>query len=258
MPRLRSSLVTASISLFVLSAAAVPSAAGGGEAGKSPEAILSDVKRDLAKVKSLHFTGRQSEKGATTRTSGDIFASGAANMTVVEGRTSAQMILLPKATYLKANAGYWRVAGGKYGNQLAAKLAGRWVKVPASVGAGLRPLLKKLTPKYLASCVSTGLGTLANKGVQTLGGREVIVLEDKGDKPGTTPGLLYVAAEGRVLPLREIQTGRRKAGGKVDGRCDTPEDKSTAAEFTFGRFDRVPQLKAPRNALSLENPGTTA
>jgi hypothetical protein len=71
--------------------------------------------------------------------------------------------------------------------------------------------------------------------------------------------LLYVAADGPVLPLREIQTGPHKAGGKVNKRCDAAsDDTSTAADVTFSRFDRVPPLRAPRNALSLENSGTTA
>jgi hypothetical protein len=52
--RLRSSLVTASIALSVLGVAASSTIAGG-EAAKSPRAILSDMKRDLSKVESLHW-----------------------------------------------------------------------------------------------------------------------------------------------------------------------------------------------------------
>jgi hypothetical protein len=39
---------------------------------------------------------------------------------------------------------------------------------------------------------------------------------------------------------------------------DAASDASTASDVTFSRFDRVPPLKAPRNALSLENSGTSA
>ncbi len=258
MSRLRSSAVTVSISLCAVMAAAAPTVADGGEASKSPGAILSDLKRDLGKVKSFHFAGRQTEKGAVTQLSGDVFASGSANIALTEGRASLRMILLPRATYLNANAVYWRRSGGKSGNALATKLAGRWVKVPASAGDSVKPLLDELSPKHLASCVTVGTGTLSNNGVKTLGGRKVIVLQDKGDRPGTTPGLLYVAAEGPVLPLREIQTGPRKPGGKVNKRCDAASDASTAADVSFSRFDRVPPLKAPRNALDLESSGTTA
>ena len=125
----------------------------------------------------------------------------------------------------------------------------------ARVGSeSVRSLLVKLSPKYLASCYATGLGTLSNNGVKTLDGRKVIVLEDKGDKPGTAPGLLYVAAEGPFLPLREVQTGPSKPGGKRDKRCDAGDDKTTTADVTYSQYNRVPRLKAPRGALSLEEP----
>lgn len=258
MSRLRSSLVTVSIASCALWAAVAPSIADSGEAGKTPAAILADIKRDLSQVKSFHYTGRTTTKSTTIRMSGEVFASGAASIALVEGKTSVSMILLSRASYLKANAAYWRASGGADGKLLASKLAGRWVKVPASAASSFRPLLKMLTPKYMASCISSGIGTLSNNGVQTLEGRKAIVIEDKGDKPGAAPGLLYVAAEGPVLPLRVTQTGPAKAGGKVDRRCGDEDDKSTASAFTFSRFDRVPRLKAPRRVLSLDDPGTTA
>lgn len=258
MPRLRSSVVIVSTSLLALSAAVAPTIAGGAEAeSKSPQAVLSDLQRDLGKVKSFHFAGSQTEKGAVSRMSGDVFASGSASIAVTEGKASVAMILLPKATYMKANAAYWRANGGKSGKTLASKIAGRWVKVPESAGDSVQPLLTKLSPKHLASCATSGLGTLSNNGMKTLGGRKVIVLEDKGDRPGTTPGLLYVAADGPALPLREVQTGPRKPGGKLNKRCESANDKSTKSDVTFSRFDRVSPLKAPRGALSVEDAGTT-
>jgi hypothetical protein len=258
MRRLRSSLVTASIALFALGAAASPTVAGGGEVSKSPKAILADLKRDLSKVTSLHFAGRQTDPDGVTRISGDVFASGSASIGIAQGKGSLRMILLPRSTYLKANAVYWRASGGKNGPALARKLADRWVKVPESVRASVASTLSKLAPKHLALCYSTGLGTLSNNGLKTLGGRKAILLEDKGAQPGTAPGLLYIAADGPVLPLRQLQTGPRKAGGKLDKRCDDADDKTTASDVTLSRYDRVPQLTAPRHALSLENSGATA
>lgn len=258
MRRLRSSLVTASIALFALGAAASPTVAGGGEVSKSPKAILADLKRDLSKVKSLHFAGRQTDPDGVTRISGDVFASGSASIGIAQGNGSVRMILLPRSTYLKANAAYWRASGGKNGPALARKLADRWVKVPGSVRASVASTLSKLAPKHLALCYSIGLGTLSNNGLKSLGGHKAIQLEDKGAQPGTAPGLLYIAADGPVLPLRQIQTGPRKAGGKLDKRCDDPHDETTAADVTLSHYDRVPQLTAPRHALSLEDSGTTA
>ncbi|MET0602897.1 MAG: hypothetical protein ABW167_12995 [Baekduia sp.] len=230
---------------------AAPTNAGGGEASKSPQAILSDMKRDLGKVNSLHFAGRMTDPSGVTQMSGDVFASGSASIGVTQGKATVRMILLPNSTYMKANAVYWRSAGGK-DPELIAKLAGRWVKVPGSVRGSVRSVLSILAPKNLARCLAGRTGTLTNNGVSTLGGRRVIVVEAKGDRPGATPGLLYIAADGPVLPVRDVQTGPRKAGGKLDRRCDDPDSKTSAADITMSRFNRVPQLRAPRHALSVE------
>jgi len=255
MLRVRCAVLTMSLALAGVGAGAggaVIASAQGGEADKDPKAILSDVKRDLAQVKSLHFAGTQEEKGHTTKISADLMASGAASIAVSEGTAAFRMILLPKAVYLKANATYWKTAAGQDGKALARKLAGRWVKAPAKAGDSLRPLLKEFSPKELASCADVGVGTLTKKGTAKVGGRDTVVLRDAGDKPGTAPGLLYVTTSGPILPLRATQTGPRKAG-KVDEKCQDADDKSTAADITFSRFDEVTRITAPHGAISLED-----
>jgi hypothetical protein len=258
MSRLRSSVVTVSIALCALGATASPTVAGGDEASKSPTAILADLKRDLGKVKSYRIVATAREKSAVTKLSGDVFASGSANIAISDRRGTVRMLQLPKALYVKAGASYWKAVGGKNGAEVARKVAGRWVKVPASSGVSLKPVLSKLSPQYLGSCVAVNTGGLINNGIKKVSGRRAIELEIKGDQPGTTPGLLYVAADGPVLPLRQIQTGPRRPGGKRDKRCEESEDHSTSGEVSFSRFNAVPKLTAPRHALSLEDPGTTA
>lgn len=257
MLRIRSSFVTASIALCVLDATASSTIAGD-EASKSPEAILSDVQRDLSKVKSFHFTGHMTDSSGVTQLSGDIFASGSAKVRLAHGGSSVAFIMLPKSTYMMASAKFWRQSGGVNDRKLVNKLARRWVKVPKSARGSFQPLLAELSPKRFASCFSVGTGTLSNNGVKTLGGRKVIVVEAKGDRPGTTPGVVYIAADGPVLPLREVQTGPRRPGGKLDKRCDEQDDTSTAGDATYSQYNRVPSLRAPRNALLLERTGTTA
>jgi hypothetical protein len=250
--------MTASISLCVLMAVASPTIAGGGEVSKTPKAILADMQRDLGKLKSYRVVATVKEKNAVTKMSGDVFASGSADILISDRRGAVRVRLLPKASYMKADASYWKAAGGKNGNLLAKKLGGRWVKVPASVSAGLKPVVTKLSPKYLASCATVEAGTVINNGIKTVAGRRAIELESKGDRPGASPGLTYVTADGPVLPVRTVQTGPRKPGGKLDKRCDEREDHSTSGEVTFSRFDAVPKLTAPRGALSLESPGGAA
>jgi hypothetical protein len=251
MPPLRSSVVTASLALFALGVVASPTVAGGGEVSKTPKAILVDMQRDLGKVKSYRVVATVREKNAVTKMSGDVFASGSADIVIGDRRGSVRMRQLPEASYIKADASYWKAAGGKNGDLLAKKLAGRWVKVPASVSADLKSVVTKLSPKYLASCATVEAGTVINNGIKTVAGRRAIELEIKGDRPGTSPGLTYVTADGPVLPVRTVQTGPRKPGGKVDERCEEREDHSTSGEITFSRFDAVPKLVAPRGALSL-------
>ena len=244
--------MTVSIASCALWAAAAPTIAGGGEASKSPNTILSDMKRDLVKVKSVHFAGSMTDPSGVTRMSGDVFASGSASFGVTQGKITFRMIMLPKSTYLRGNAGYWRTAPGAEDDpELVARLTGRWVKVPTSVRDSIRSLMSTVSLKNLARCLAGRTGTLTNNGLTTFGGRRAIIVEAKDDRPGATPGLLYVTADGPVLPVRDVQTGPRKAGGKLDRRCDTPDNKITASDITYGQYNRVPPLRAPRGALSV-------
>jgi hypothetical protein len=230
---------------------AVIASADSGEADKDPKAILQDVKRDLGSVKSLHFAGSQKEKGGTTKLAADVIGTTSASISITEGKASARMILLPGAAYLKGNAAFWKTTG-KGGAEVAKRVGSHWVKVPGKTGGGISALVKEFSPKQLASCVDVGVGTLTKKSTGMLGDKPVVVLQDAGDKPGTTPGLLYVATDGPILPLRAVQTGQRKAG-KIDKKCQDADDKSTSSDLTFSNFNKVAKITAPKGALSLED-----
>ncbi|WP_272476666.1 hypothetical protein [Baekduia alba] len=73
------------------------------------------------------------------------------------------------------------------------------------------PATLSMAPKHIATCLDSQLGTLTNKGIKTVGGQQVVVLEDAGDKPGTAPGQLLIAADGPTLPVREIQAAPKGA-----------------------------------------------
>jgi hypothetical protein len=251
MPRSRSFAVLAPI--VVAAGIAVPLAAASDEASKTPQQILADVQRDLAKVRSYHFSGSQVDGGSTTRMSGDVSASGRADVTFREGRASVRVILLPSAMYLKANAAFWKANGGRNGRKIADKLAGRWLKTG---DPSLKSIIDELLPKRLASCASVGTGTLKKGGVGSVGGKRAVVVVDEGDKPGTTPGRLYVTTSGRILPLRELQTGKRKPGGHVDPRCDDPHDTSTSSDVRFSAFDEPLHITAPHGAVTVPDDGS--
>jgi hypothetical protein len=83
----------------------------------------------------------------------------------------------------------------------------------------------------------------------------MVVISNKGDKPGTSPGELYVPAEGAALPTRLTQTGKDKPGGKPDPRCDDDDSGSTTtdADIRLSNYDKPVDITAPKGALSPED-----
>jgi hypothetical protein len=241
-----------------LAVAGGPLASAADETAKSPKQILADMARDLGKVKSYHFDGTSTDPSGRTRLAGDVTASGKADVVIRQGSATARLVLLPSAAYLRANAAYWKSGGGADGAAVAKELAGRWVKMPGSGAGGLTSLVDDMSPKRMASCVSTGTGTLDKAGTATVGGQKAIVIVDRGDRPGTTPGRMYASATGRVLPLRVTQTGKRSAGGHIDTRCEEKTDDSTASDIRLSGFDRPVRITAPRGAITIPGGGKQA
>jgi hypothetical protein len=246
-----------------LAASGGPPASAADEASKSPKRIIADLSRDLRKVKNYHFAGTQVDGSGGSSVAGDVTASGRANVVIRQGTTAVRVVLLPSAAYLRGNDAYWRKAGGQDGTSVARELAGRWVKLPSSGAKEFASLFEDLSPKRLAACAAVGTGTLTKGAQATVGGRKAIVIVDQGDKPGTTPGKLYVSASGRVLPLRVTQTGRRRAGGHLDPRCQDEDDDSTASDVRFSAFDKPLSIAAPKGAITIpggggDAPGTPA
>jgi hypothetical protein len=247
MPRFRSIVLVAPV-LLVIVGFGGPLAAAADESSKTPAQILADVQRDLGEVRSYHFAGSEVDGRTTTRLAGDVSAAGRADITIRQRASSVRVILLPPAMYLKANAAYWKANGGSQGSKLADKLAGRWFKTD---DASLKSLVDDLLPKHVASCVAVGTGTLKKGGVAAVGGKRAVVVVDQGDKPGTTPGKLYVTNTAPILPLRLLQTGKRRPGGHLDKRCQDSDDTSTASDVRFSAFDEALRIKAPRGAIEV-------
>ncbi|HEY6760868.1 MAG TPA: hypothetical protein VI318_15325 [Baekduia sp.] len=218
-----------------------------------PADVLAKAKTALAQVKSLHVAGTELDKGdkAPTKIAGTFTSSGPADFTISGGKASARLIALPSALYIKANESYWKSVGDKSSRAIAAKLAGKWIKMPASSGEDATSGLADLSPKHLASCLDSHVGTLSNKGVRTVGGgQKVVVLADAGDKPGTAPGQLWID-ERTGLPVREVQSGPAKAGGKKDSACDDEWPPVTQkSDATLSRFGKTAKITAPKGAVS--------
>jgi hypothetical protein len=82
----------------------------------------------------------------------------------------------------------------------------------------------------------------------------VNLLATSGDRPGTAPGRLYVAARGPALPVRITQTGPNRAGRTGDPLCDDPDGKNdtTRSDVRLSRFDVPVHIIAPADYLDLE------
>ena len=103
-------------------------------------------------------------------------------------------------------------------------------------------------------CLVKEAGTVTKAGARTVAGEQVVVLTDKGDKPGTSPGELYVPASGPALPTRVRQTGPEKAGGTPDPRCEDDDgDNTNDSDVRLSDYDKPVDIEAPKGALDLED-----
>lgn len=232
-------------------------AAAEGTAGR-----LAAVGRALGSVKSYRFSGTETNEDGEATIRGDIDADGNAILAYDLGKSAFEVRVVSTVAYMKANRAFWRASGGEQGakgreaEQVASLLAGKWVKMPlAETGVGAS--LERLAPRSLARCIDVDLGTLRDGGRAKVGDRAATVLIDEGDKPGTTPGRLFVAASGAPLPLRILQTGKRRPGGTVDERCEDAEDQdtSTASDIRLSRFDVPFEVRAPADAIEFPTGG---
>ena len=207
----------------------------GDEASKSPADILSDVQRDLGAVRSYHVAGTGSGSDGSIRIAGDVKASGSMRLRLDQGRQKLGLIVLKSVAYVRASRDFWRAQHIKTAKELKL-LSNRWIKVPGD--EGVADLGKQFTPATLAQCLTTNLGTITKRPTTTFAGRRVLVLADKGDKPGTSPGLLYLTTAGKILPVRAVQTGRARPGGHPVAACGGADRTTTRTDIRFSRFDK--------------------
>jgi hypothetical protein len=247
MPRFRSLVLLALVPVALVLLGG-PLAAAADESGKPPAEILADMQRDLAKVGSYHFSGFEIDGGKTSHLSGDVSSGGRADVLLRQGKTTARIIVLPHATYVKANAAFWRAQAPGLPAKLLRRLADRWFR---SADPGLRALAAALLPKRVAACSGVGTGTLSSGGESTLAGKPVAIVVAAGDQPGTTPGRLYVTTTPPILPLRAVQSGPRQPGGQLDPACQDADDTSTASDLRFSRFDEPTHIRAPHGAVKV-------
>ncbi len=212
---------------------------------KSPQQILEQTAAALRSVKSFHIEGTQA-RGTETVTA-DVAGPKELRLDLKQRDAKARMVFVDGAVYMNANAAFWRKAEA---GQDAKELDGRWLKVPGAEG-DLEKIAKEVDPANLSRCLLRDHGTLASGGTGKVAGQPAVVILDKGDRPGTSPGRLYVAATGEPLPLRTIATGPERPGGKKDALCDSDTPTRAGDEVVLSRFDEPLDITAPPDALDL-------
>jgi hypothetical protein len=221
-----------------------------GVVAKSAEQILDESAAALEKASSFHMEGTLRLDGERTAVEADYERPSNFRLTFGQGGLKASIIGIDDAVFINANRAFWKQQAA---GEAADALAGRWFRAPTSA-KDFRSLTEDIDPKTLSYCLATDHGTLERGGSAQVDGRPAVVLIDKGDRPGTAPGKVYVAATDEPLPLRMLLTGSTRPGGKPDPRC-SDDDKDDAGrkgdQLTFSRYDEELGIKAPPGAVDL-------
>jgi hypothetical protein len=262
---------TASLALLPLALGGCGSSGGGSPtatttttasalAGKPPRGVLNAMADALERVDSYRMQGTETDRDGTTRVTSDVAASGDLRVRLEHAGSVATLLVVDGATYVRANRRFWLAESGP-DSRIAPLLADRWIVLPPSMMGGLADTIAQSRPKNLAYCARLPTGTLTRRGTASVGGTPVVVIADKGDRPGDAPGEISIAATGRPFPLRIRQTGPTPPGGRRDPRCTSADDTTTASDLRLSRFGVPVHLTAPPDAVDprdLRPAGTTA
>jgi hypothetical protein len=224
-----------------------------GEESKPAAQIVSDAAAALKRVHSLHMEGKETLGDEPTSLEADLEPPGKVSLTFDQRGATASIIAVNGSVYIKANAAYLKKQDA---GAAVEALAGKWFKSPASAG-DFKDLTKSLDVATLSRCLGRDHGTLSVGGKATVNGQPAVVVVDKGDKPGGTPGKLFVATKGEPLPLRVVSTGNQRPGGKEDPDCNSSDSRGFAGdELNFSKYNEPLKIAAPPDAVSLTQQGT--
>jgi hypothetical protein len=220
------------------------SASSQGEASKSAKQILADAAEALKNAHGYVLQGTLTDQGRPVQLK--IIADNAQSLELAlsGGGASAELIALPTADYVRANAAFWQPRVG----QRAAAIANRWIQIPPAGAAGMTASLGRFAPATLARCLAEDHGDISVAGKTTVDGHPAVVLKDAGNAPGSAPGTLAVATSGPPYPLRATATAGQRAGGHVDV-CNDGKASKTHGTLTLSHFGSVPTIKAPQHAI---------
>ncbi len=225
--------ITAVLAAGALAACGSSSGAGGsggsgnGVASKSPTGILNAASQAVAAASSVHISGTITSGGTPITLDMHLVAGKGATGQISSRGLSAQLVSLGQYVYINGAESFWKTFAGP---TIAQKLAGKWLKTPAS---GSFSSLANLTNMRLLFGQAFGShGTLAKGQTTTVNGQQVVALRDT-----TKGGTLYVATTGAPYPIEIVKAG------------------SSSGQVRFDQFNQPVSLTPPANAVDLASLG---
>jgi hypothetical protein len=231
---------------------------GGGEADKQPDQVLQDAANALKSAKSFHLVAVVNNDNATpgatpsplsgTLTiSADVVSPSTVSGTLTQSGVTAHFIFANNKVYLQGKDFLGKLAG----DQVASQIGDSWIAAPASAaGSGVGQIADM---NKFADCLAQNHGTLS-KSTGNLNGQDVVVLTDKGDKPGTQPGKLSIISSGTPYPIKLEMTGPVTPGTPANSSCSSSGSSSTGS-LTFSDYGKSYSIAAPSNAIDFTTGG---
>jgi hypothetical protein len=229
---------------------------GNGEADKSANQILADATSALKSATSFRIAGTATDSSGpgSFDVTFVVGAGGGAKGKLTNGGATAQFVYSGGKFYVQGKDFFTKFGGPQAG----AVVGDRWVLLPASAAG--QDFAAFTDPSALATCLSADHGTISKGGTATVDGHEAVILVDKGDKPGTAPGRLYVATSGTAYPVKVDVTGATSPGTPPGGpKCSSTTGSSGGtggtASLTLSQFNATVTITPPPNPLDLSTLG---
>jgi hypothetical protein len=199
-------------------------------AGQVPTAkVLYDTMRNnVASAKSVRIKGEVTTAGKTQtiNIAGDRDGKNTRAL-VNDGTGQAELLTIGDSVYIKADTAYWT----EHASATAAKVAaGKYVKVPAGVGAGALKVGSMLDGAFTDLPLA---GLLQKVEATDLDGTPAYLLADRLNPASR----IYISADGNARLLRRVST------------------KGGAGTLDFSEWDAVPPNSAPPADQQIKIPG---
>jgi hypothetical protein len=204
-------------------------ATSNGEASKPATQVLTDAKKAATSASSLHVAGHIVAGGTPITLDLSIARGKGATGKMSTSGLEFDLIRIGNTVYIRGSDAFYKKFGGAAVAQL---LHGKWLQAPATKGQ-FRSLAPLTNASALFGEIISNHGKLANKGVTTYSGRQVVEIEDTSDG-----SKLYVSATGTPYPVAII-------GGK----------KNQSGTITFDRWNEPVSLSAPSGAIDISQFG---